>query len=380
MELRKMFEPIRIGNVQLKNRVMFPPMTTGYENADGLPSEKCIAFYEELAQGEVGYIVLGDVAPVPTMTPTPKLFNDDLISGFRPLADAVHRHGACLGMQIFYPEYDVPEVGRLILHARMQTEEAAKAEATRAAYAKMHYDMQHFASEATTLQIEQIQQVMTDCAIRAVKAGADIIELHGDRLLGSFLSELINKRTDNYGGTLENRCRFSTELIRKIKQALPGTPIEYKLPVITTNEDGTLRGKGGVQVEEAPQAALLLQQAGADALQVAQANHTGNLADTIPPRGAVPHCWTLSVAHQVKQVVTIPVATVGWIHTPERGEQILQEGQADIVAYGRPFLADPEMLKKALHNEPFTLCIGCNAACVGGLLKRRPVACVVRKK
>ncbi|MCQ2238378.1 MAG: NADH:flavin oxidoreductase [Bacteroidaceae bacterium] len=372
----KLLTPISIGNVQLKNRIMFPPMTTGYEEPDGSIGEKSLQFYKRIAQGGTGYIVLGDVAPVRTVTPTPKLFTDSQIPSFAALTEALHEYGAKVAAQLFYPEYNVPEINGLIAKARSMQTPDEKARATQAAYARMHYDMQHFSTEATKEQLQQIKDDMKACAVRCAKAGFDAIEIHGDRLLGSFSSALLNHRSDEYGGTLQNRARFSVELIHELKTAVPELIIEYKLPVITVNEDGTLRGKGGLTAEEAPEFARMLQDAGVDFIQVAQANHTGDLSDTIPPRKSVPYCWTLPIATLVKRAVNIPVATVGWVVTPERGEEILNEDKADVIGYGRPLLADPDLPLKAANGDNVLICTGCNKACVGGLLSRKPISCI----
>lgn len=372
----KLLEPIQIGKLELKNRVMFPPMTTGYEERDGSIGEKSIQFYKRIAQGGAAYIVLGDVAPVRTVTPTPKLFMDNQITSFITLTQALHESGAKVAAQLFYPEYNVPEINGLIAKAMATQDPEEKAQATKVAYAQMHYQMQHFATEASKEQMQQIVNDMVACAIRCEKAGFDAIEIHGDRLLGSFCSSLINHRTDEYGGELRNRARFSLELIQALKAAVPEMVIEYKLPVITINADGSLRGKGGVTAEEAPLFAKMLEEVGVDFIQVAQANHTGDLTDTIPPRNAVPYAWTTPIAALVKQAVSIPVATVGWIQTPERGEEILVTRQADVIGYGRPLLADPDLPKKAATGEKVLLCTGCNKLCVGGLLSRRPITCI----
>lgn len=372
----KLLSPIEIGNMKLKNRIMFPPMTTGYEEPDGSIGEKSLSFYRRIAQGGAGYIVLGDVAPVRTVTPTPKLFLDSQIASFKTLTATLHEYGAKVAAQLFYPEYNVPEINALIAKAMSQQDPELKAIATREAYAKMHYDMQHFSTEATIDQIEQIIQSMVDCAIRCAKAGFDAIEIHGDRLLGSFSSSILNHRNDAYGGSLANRARLSLQLVHALRTALPDMVIEYKLPVITINEDGSPRGKGGLTADEAPEFAQMLESAGVDFIQVAQANHTGDLSDTIPPMKTVPFCWTLPIATAVKRAVTIPVATVGWIVTPERGEEILNEGKADVIAYGRPLLADPDLPKKAENGEKILVCTGCNKACVGGLLGRKPISCI----
>lgn len=372
----KLLNPIKIGQLLLKNRIMFPPMTTGYEGQDGSIGDKSLQFYQRIAQGGTGYIVLGDVAPVRTVTPTPKLFMDSQITSFQTLTKTLHEYGAKVAAQLFYPEYNVPEINALIAKAMSLQDPEQKALATKTAYAQMHHDMQHFATEATKSQLQQIKDALKACAQRCEKAGFDAIEIHGDRLLGSFSSAILNHRTDEYGGSLENRARFSLELIQELKSVLPEMIIEYKLPVITVNTDGSLRGKGGVTAEEAPEFAQMLEKAGVDFIQVAQANHTGDLSDTIPPRNSVPYAWTTPIAARVKQAVSVPVATVGWIQTPERGEEILNEGKADIIGYGRPLLADPDLPVKAEKGEKVNLCVGCNKACVGGLLSRKPISCI----
>ena len=214
---KKLLEPIEVGPITLKNRVMFPPLTTGYEERDGSIGPRSLAFYERLAAGGTGYIVIGDVAPVNTASPTPKLCSDEQIPSFAALADAVHKHGAKLALQIFHPEYDVPGVGRMIVGSMAAAKAAAAARAAgdeetaaaktaeseriRAdAYAKLHHDMQHFASEATAEQLAQIRDAIAACASRAQKAGVDAIEVHGDRLVGSLCSKTLNHRTDEYGG------------------------------------------------------------------------------------------------------------------------------------------------------------------------------------
>lgn len=161
------------------------------------------------------------------------------------------------------------------------------------AYAKLHHDMQHFVNEASVEQLTQIKEAIAASAARAQQAGIDAIEVHGDRLVGSLCSAILNQRTDEYGGSFENRVRYALEVVAAIKEAAPQLMVEYKLPVIMENPDGTPRGKGGLQPDEACEFAKLLEGAGIDMIQVAQANHTGNMGDTIPPMGAMPYNWTL---------------------------------------------------------------------------------------
>lgn len=391
---KKILEPIKVGSMTLKNRIMFPPLTTGYEERDGSIGARSLGFYERLARGGAAYIVIGDVAPVRTASPTPMLYDDSQIPAFRKLADTLHAYDSKLALQIFHPEYDVQGVGRLIMEAGKARKTAADAQTagdedtfrqqtaqaeqvTKDAYAKLRHDMQHFVDEASVEQLGQIRQSIAQCAARAQRAGVDAIEVHGDRLLGSMCSKMLNHRTDGYGGSFENRVKYAIEVVSAIREAAPGMAVEYKLPLITVNPDGTLRGKGGLEEEEVVAFAGLLEKAGVDMIQVAQANHTGNMGDTIPPMGDVPYNWTLPVAKRVKQAVSIPVATVGRVITAEAGEQILENGGADIIGYGRSLLADPDIANKIASGECIRECLNCNKGCVDAIQNRRYISCVL---
>lgn len=390
----KLNEPIKVGNLTLKNRVMFPPLTTGYEERDGSIGPRSLAFYERLAKGGTAYIVIGDVAPVRTASPTPKLYDPSQIPTFKALADALHKYDAKLALQVFYPEYDVPGVGRLIGQAMMLKQEAAKIKATgdeaafaekmaeadkvtKEAYAKLHHDMQHFVNEASVEQLNAIKESMKNCVKLAKEAGVDAIEIHGDRLLGSLCSDILNHRTDEYGGSLENRTRYAIEVLRAMKKVAPDMMIEYKLPIITVNKDGSFRGKGGLKEAEGIEFAKMLEKEGIDMIQVAQANHTGNMGDTIPPMGDVDYNWTLPIARKVKEVVSVPVATVGRVVSVENGEKILEDGDADIIAYGRSLLTDPDIANKSAKGECIRECLNCNMGCVNAIQNRRYISCVL---
>lgn len=389
-----LLQPLKVGKQTLKNRIMFPPLTTGYEERDGSIGERSFHFYKRLAEGGASYIVIGDVAPVNTASPTPKFCDDSQIPSFQRLADALHEYDCKLALQIFHPEYDVPGVGRMIVGAMAAAKaaEAAKAagdmelfqskmeesnQMRKDAYAKLHHDMLYFVTEATVEQLMEIKAAIVACAERAIKAGADAIEVHGDRLIGSLCSEFINHRTDAYSGSLENRVRYALEVVAAIRKAAPDLILEYKLPVIMTNVDGSLRGKGGLLPEEAKRFAVMLEQAGVDMIQVAQANHTGNMGDTIPPMGTMPYNWTLPIAEEIKGLVSVPIATVGRVVTVEAGEKILQEGKADMIGYGRSLLTDPDIARKVEAGEPIRTCLNCNKGCVDAIQNRRYISCVL---
>ena len=389
-----LLQPIKVGNLTFKNRIMFPPQTTGYEERDGSIGERSLNFYKRIAQGGSSYVIIGDVAPVMTASPTPKLCDDRQIPTFKRLADAMHEYDCKVALQIFHPEYDVPGVGRMIMMARkaMGEAQAAKEAGDMAtfgakmaegkklsddAYAKLHHDMKHFVTEASHEQLNQIKEAIAQSARRAMEAGIDAIEIHGDRLLGSLCSTILNHRTDEYGGCLENRVRYALEVVAAIKEAAPTLMVEYKLPFITKNPDGSDRGKGGLHEEDGIKFAKMLEEAGVDMIQVAQANHTGNMADTIPPMGTREYNWMLPITRKVKETVSIPVAVVGKVVTVENGEKILADGDADIICYGRSLLCDPDIALKVEKDEPIRECLQCNKGCVDAIQGRRYISCVL---
>lgn len=359
----KLLESINIGNITLKNRVMFPPLTTGYEGRDGSITPQSIEFYERLAKGGVSYIVIGDVSPINGFSPTPKLYDDSQIDGFKKLCDSIHKYGAKVSVQIFHPEYDCDEINKMVASGDMQ-----------GVRAKLHHDMQHFVNEVSEESLKDIIDKMCNCAIRAQKAGVDIIQIHGDRLVGSLCSTILNKRNDKFGGTLENRTRFALQLVKTLKEAVPDMPIDYKFSVVTPK-----RGKGGISLDEAPIFAKWLEEAGVDMLHVAQANHTGNMADTIPPMGVQPYGFFVDIASTIKKSVNIPVSTVGRIFNPKMAESILEADKVDMIGLGRILLADPDWVNKVKENklEDIRECICCNKGCTDNIQNRKFLSCVL---
>ena len=281
----RLTEAITIRNTTFKNRVMFPPLTTGYEDRNGTITEQDIAFYTRLAEGGAGYIVIGDVAPIQNFTPTPRLFDDAQIESFRKLADSVHVYGAKLGIQIFHPEYDCETMMRLFAEGKMDEVRT-----------KLHHDMMHFVDEVSEEMLLSIIDKMCACAVRAEKAGVDVIHIYGDRLVGALCSTKMNHRTDKFGGSLENRTRFALLLVEALRKAVPDMIIDYKFSVVTPE-----RGKGGIDEADAPEFVKMLEAAGVDMLHVAQANHTGNMADTIPPMGVQPYGFFADISGEKKR-------------------------------------------------------------------------------
>ena len=355
-------QPIVVGGQTFKNRIMFPPLTTGYEK-NGMISEQDMGFYTRLAKGGVGYIVLGDVAPINSFSPTPKLFDDSQIPAFKALADSVHAYGTKLGIQIFHPEYDVDAINSLFMQKKFDEMRQ-----------RLHHDMMFFTDEASEEMLMAIIDKMCACAVRAQKAGVDVIQIHGDRLNGCLCSTRMNHRTDKFGGSLENRVRFARMLTRAIRKAVPGMVIDYKLSIVTPQ-----RGKGGIDEADAVQFAQWLVEDGVDMLHVAQANHTGNMADTIPPMGVQPYGFFVKIAGDIKKAVNVPVSAVGRIVDADMAARVIESGMADIVAMGRPLLADPDWGTKIAAGKACDIrrCISCNKGCTDAIQNRQFLSCVL---
>ena len=355
-------QPIEVGGQTFKNRIMFPPLTTGYEK-NGMISEQDMGFYTRLAKGGVGYIVLGDVAPINSFSPTPKLFDDSQIPAFKALADSVHAYGTKLGVQIFHPEYDVDAINSLFMQKKFDEMRQ-----------RLHHDMMFFTDEASEEMLMSIIDKMCACAVRAQKAGVDVIQIHGDRLNGCLCSTRMNHRTDKFGGSLENRVRFARMLTRAIRKAVPDMVIDYKLSIVTPQ-----RGKGGIDEADAVQFAQWLVEDGVDMFHVAQANHTGNMADTIPPMGVQPYGFFVKIAGDIKKAVNVPVSAVGRIVDAEMAERVIESGMADMVAVGRPLLADPDWGTKIAAGKACDIrrCISCNKGCTDAIQNRQFLSCVL---
>lgn len=355
-------QPIEVGGQTFKNRIMFPPLTTGYEK-NGMISEQDMGFYTRLAKGGVGYIVLGDVAPINSFSPTPKLFDDSQIPAFKALADSVHAYGTKLGVQLFHPEYDVDAINSLFMQKKFDEMRQ-----------RLHHDMMFFTDEVSEEMLMAIIDKMCACAVRAQKAGVDVIQIHGDRLNGCLCSTRMNHRTDKFGGSLENRVRFARMLTRAIRKAAPDMVIDYKLSIVTPQ-----RGKGGIDEADAVQFAQWLVEDGVDMFHVAQANHTGNMADTIPPMGVQPYGFFVKIAGDIKKAVNVPVSAVGRIVDAEMAARVIESGMADMVAMGRPLLADPDWGTKIAAGKACDIrrCISCNKGCTDAIQNRQFLSCVL---
>lgn len=360
--LNHLFTPLIIKSVTIPNRLVVAPMVTNYCNGDGTATERYIAYHEEKAKGGWGLIITEDYAISPQgkgFTNVAGLWDDSQIAGHSELTRRVHRHGSKIFAQVY--------------HAGRQTSSPVIGETPVAPSAVPDPFSIEVPRELTVAEIEAIIQQFGDCALRCKKCGFDGIQLHGAHgyLLSEFMSPYANKRTDRYGGPLENRLRFALEVIADVREKCgPDFIIDYRI-------SGDEFVPGGRAIEDTKTIVPYLVKAGIDTVHVScgvYASATVFVAPQIKEHGMI-----TDFAKEVKQVVDIPVTTVLRINDPRIAEQILVSGKADLVAMARPSLTDPALPNKAKAGRfgDIRQCIACNYGCLGYLFVNKAVHCVL---
>lgn len=356
-----LFSPLTIKSVTIPNRLVVAPMVTCYCNEDGTANEQYIAYHEEKAKGGFGLIITEDYA----ITPQGKgfkrlagLWNDDQIESHSELPRRVHQYGAKIFAQVY--------------HAGRQTSAFVIGERPVAPSSVPDPYSQEIPKELTIEEIETIIEQYGDCALRAKKAGFDGIELHGAHgyLLSEFMSLYANKRTDKYGGPLENRLRFPIEVIKNVR-AKCGEDflIDYRI-------SGDEFVPGGRTIEDTKTIVPFLVEAGIDLIHISGGVYAS--VDRFIPPQATRHGVLADLAKEVKEVVSIPVITVNRINDPFIANQIIGAGKADFVALARPTLTDPGFAVKAKEGRygDIRRCIACNV-CLEHLFRNEPIICVL---
>jgi len=360
-----LFSPIKIGPMEVRNRIVMPPMGTRYGVADGSVTDAHIGYYEARAKGGAGLIIVEVTTPNSVrkyMGPTTLgLFDDSLIPGWSALAKAVHAHGAKLTTQLLDPG---PE-GASIFSGVQPVGASPVASRT-------------WREVPRELSIDEIEDVVNDFAEatrRAREAGLDAIHLHaahGYSMIGSFMSPFFNKRTDAYGGSLEGRCKLLVDIIRGIRAKVGS---DFPIIVRVSGDD---RVPGGRTVEETQFISPILVEAGADALEISGGSVPAAFWAVTPPSGT-PLALNASFSEAIKKVVTVPVIAVGRITSPQLAEFILANGKADLVSIGRALMADPELPNKAAAGnfEDIAPCVGDNYGCLGTAMLGIPATCIM---
>ncbi|MDO8567336.1 MAG: FAD-dependent oxidoreductase [Dehalococcoidales bacterium] len=349
MELEKLFTPINVGSMRLKNRIVMSPMGTNYADKDGLVTARQIAYYAERAKGGAGAVT----TEVATVTATGKsialqlgVYGDECVPGLTKMASAIN-------------EYDCRSIIQLH-HAGRRAASKKNKGVTPKAPSPIPVIGGEMPLQMTEADIEAMIEAFADAAVRAKKAGWSAVELHGAHgyLIAQFLSALANKRTDRWGGSLENRTRFAVEVVKRIKQkAGSDYPVVFKLSVDEFLPGGNTQADSRIIAKK-------LQEAGVNAISCS-AGHTGAAAEGFArpvPGASFPRGCNVPMAEALKGAVSIPVGAIGRINEPILADSILKDKKADLIYMGRALIADAEFPMKAKQGrfEDIRTCIACS--------------------
>lgn len=366
LQFPKLFEPGYIGKLKVRNRIIMAPIAACFEDSDGTFSQRAIDYFVTRAKGGVGLIMTGAsrvdrIIEDPPTWPVPWIDSDMHIAKASDLVEAVHDYGAKICIQLS------AGVGRQADWASPTRPPVAPSEIP--AYA----DPNVTCHELTKEEIGRIVNAHAEAARRVMVAGFDMIEFHAHTgyLTDEFMTEAWNKRKDEYGGDIEKRMRFPLELIASVRNVVgEDFPLSFRLTIDHKMSDGR-------SLSESLEIAKRLEAAGIDILHV-----DGGCYESVPwifPPIYFPEGCMVDLSLAIKNVVEIPVITVGKIKRPEFAEQILNDGKADFICMGRQLLADPDWANKAKDGDVKDIrpCINCNEFCIGRMFLYRPISCSV---
>jgi 2,4-dienoyl-CoA reductase (NADPH2) len=358
LSLKFLFEPIKVGSLTVKNRIVMPTVTTGF--SVGPVTEQLRDYFVERAKGGVGMIFVGISGIEKELKYSIDVSSDDTIPGLRGLAQAIKAKGARAALQAWHPgRYEFTWItGRKPVSASDVASTLAGTEKPRS---------------LTVSEIEKIEEEYAQAALRAKKAEFDAIEFIGSAgyLISQFLSPATNKRTDGYGGKIENRVRFPLEIVERTKKLVGESyPITFRL-------SGEELIPGGNGLEETRVIAKKLEDAGVVAFNITAGWHESRvpMITMDVPRGGFVY-----LAEGVKKVLSsAKVIASNRINDPLLADRIISEGRADMVSMGRPLIADPELPRKALEGrfDDIRTCIACNQGCFDHLFQSSPITCTV---
>jgi 2,4-dienoyl-CoA reductase-like NADH-dependent reductase (Old Yellow Enzyme family)/thioredoxin reductase len=358
----KLFEPIKIGTMKLKNRIVMPAMDTNYSSEAGFVTRRLVNYHVERAKGGVGLIIVEGAYVEPRGKGSVMQLgvdHENKISGLKELATAIQAKGARATLQLFHG-------GRQSHSSIIGTQPVSASEV----FCRM---TQETPRVLTVEEIQNVIEAFAEGARRTKATGFDAVEIHGAHgyLINQFLSPLTNKRTDKYGGDVKGRTRFLLEILELTRDKVGS---DYPI-LCRINGDDYI--EGGLTLEETKRIAQMLEAAGVDALHISGGIYDSPVPVTTGPM-ALPRGNMVHLAAGIKKVVNVPVIAVGRINDPELAETILQEGKADLVSMGRALLADPELPMKAAAGalDDIRKCTACDE-CIARLFFNENIACSV---
>lgn len=343
-------KPITIGNVTFRNRMFGAPMGGTDITADCTIGPKSTAFYELRAKGGAASVTVSECVVHPE-TEGSHMYHLDLqtvgsLASFTYTADAIRRHGAIASVELShsgqYAGTYLTDKNRKQGLAQWGPSEGVRPDGLPV-------------KELTQELIDDIVASYGTCAELAKRAGFEMIMVHGGHgwLINQFLSPHFNKRTDKYGGPLENRVRFAQEVLDSVREAVgPGFPIEFRM-------SGSELFEGGYTLEDGVEIARAVESR-VDLIHVSAGTYQTGFGITHPSM-FLPHGCNVYLAAEIKKHVSVPVATIGGLNDPAEMEEIIASGKADVVEMARALLADPELPKKVMANrdEDIIKCLRC---------------------
>lgn len=363
MKFGALFKPIEIGSMRVPNRFVVPPQGTNLAKEDGSVSPTMINYYEERAKGGFGLIIIEVTGVSPdgrAIIRQSALWSDEYIEGYAKLAEAVHKHGAKIAVQIHH-------AGRQTFPANIGNLQPISSSPIPCPICQV------ISREMTTPEVYEMIDKFVQTAVRCKKAGVDAVEIHAAHgyLIAQFMSAYSNRRTDEFGGSFENRIRFPCLIIQGIRRELGNDyPIIFR---ISADE----KVPGGRNIIETIAVCRAMEEAGADAMHIS-AGCYGSLDWIIQPSD-VPLGVLADFSDEVKRSVSVPVIAVGRINDPHIAETLIVTERADMVALGRQSITDAHFPNKVLAGEldEISPCIGCNQGCLGEIFAGFEATCVV---
>lgn len=363
MKFEAMFQPIQIGPMTVANRFVMSPMGNNFANTDGTMSERSASYYGARAKGGFGLITFEATVVYKEAKGGPRkpcLYDDSTVSSFQAAIAACHQAGAKVSIQL---QHAGPEGNTKITGYPLKAASAIPASCGR-----------ETPEAITKEEIYRLIECYGDAALRAKKAGADAVEIHCAHgyLVSTFISARTNKRVDEFGGSFENRMRLPKLIIENIRKKV-GNSLAIICRINATDDV-----EGGQTAQDAAAVASYLEkECGVDGLHLSRAVHLHDECMWAP--SLIHGGFSADYVTEIKRAVSIPVITVGRYTEPQFAELMVAEGRADLVAFGRQSIADPEMPNKAKAGrlDLMNPCIGCLQGCVPNMFKGEPITCLV---
>jgi 2,4-dienoyl-CoA reductase-like NADH-dependent reductase (Old Yellow Enzyme family)/thioredoxin reductase len=352
--LNHLFSPIRIKKMEIPNRIVMPPMGTNLGNSDGTVSEANLAYMKRRARGGAGLIITEISAVHPTGMAIPSelgSYDDRFIPGLKKLADVIHASGGKAALQLHH-------TGRESLFLLKAGKAIAPSPIRSLVFGLTPREM-------TREEVQELIAAFGAAAFRGKQAGFDAVEVHGAHgyLLTQFLSALSNQRTDEYGGDLVKRSRFIREVLREVRRRVGE---EFPVSLRLSAEEFI---KGGYTVEDLKPLLPEWVKDGADIIHASLGTHGSPAGITSAPI-EYPSGFNVGRAKRIKEIVNVPVIGVGRFTDLPLADEVISRGEADLVAFGRQFLADPDFILKSREGrfEDVRKCIACNQGCIERLI------------